>query len=113
LAVSMATAVSTPRPPAPNHTPRPAITSAEPPSSMVIAAVAQSHAGCSPKCACSATAPGKSRHVETGRLVRVLEAWCAQIPGFFLYYPSHRHTPVTLRAFIDFLKPDLPGDGTP
>src|SRR6266853_153271 len=60
LAVTMATAVSTPRPPAPNHTQRPKITRAEPASSTRMAAAAQSHAGCRPKCACSATAAGKS-----------------------------------------------------
>ena len=54
-----------------------------------------------------------TRHVETGRLVRVLEAWCVQIPGFFLYYPCHRHTPIALRTFIDVLKSDLPGEVTP
>jgi DNA-binding transcriptional LysR family regulator len=31
-----------------------------------------------------------ARHIETGRLVRVLEAWCRPISGFFLYYPGHR-----------------------
>jgi DNA-binding transcriptional LysR family regulator len=46
------------------------------------------------------------RHIETGRLVPVLEAWCGPISGFFLYYPSHRHTPIALRAFIDFLRSD-------
>jgi DNA-binding transcriptional LysR family regulator len=32
-----------------------------------------------------------ARHIETGRLVRVLEAWCR---------------PIALRAFIDFLRSD-------
>ena len=45
-------------------------------------------------------------HIEAGRLVRVLEAWCRPISGFFLYYPGHRHTPIALRAFIDFLRSD-------
>src|SRR5229473_1538182 len=56
----MATAVSTPSPPAPSHTQRPTIASAEPPSSTTMAAAAQSQAGWRPKCACSATAAGKS-----------------------------------------------------
>jgi DNA-binding transcriptional LysR family regulator len=47
-----------------------------------------------------------TRHIETGRLVPVLQAWCGPISGFFLYYPSHRHTPIALRAFIDFLRSD-------
>lgn len=29
-------------------------------------------------------------HLEDGRLVRVLEDWCAPFPGYFLYYPSRR-----------------------
>lgn len=37
-----------------------------------------------------------------GRLVRVLEDWCPPYPGFFLYYPSRRQLPATLRAFVDF-----------
>jgi DNA-binding transcriptional LysR family regulator len=38
-----------------------------------------------------------SRHVAEGRLVRVLEDWCAPFPGYHLYYPSRRqHT----RAFL-------------
>lgn len=51
-----------------------------------------------------------ARHIETGRLVRVLEAWCRPISGFFLYYPGHRHTPIALRTFIDFLRSDPDGN---
>lgn len=40
--------------------------------------------------------------VAQGRLVRVLEDWCPQYAGFHLYYPSRRHVPAPLRAFIDF-----------
>ena len=29
-------------------------------------------------------------HVAQGRLVRVLEDWCAFFPGYYLYYPSRR-----------------------
>lgn len=29
-------------------------------------------------------------HFEEGRLVRVLEDWCAPFPGYYLYYPSRR-----------------------
>lgn len=39
-----------------------------------------------------------------GRLVRVLEAWCPAFAGPFLYYPSRRHVPAGLRAFIDFVR---------
>ena len=35
-----------------------------------------------------------SRHVDEGRLVRVLEDWCPPFPGYHLYYPSRRqHSP--------------------
>jgi NAD(P)H-dependent FMN reductase len=42
--------------------------------------------------------------IEQGRLVRVLEDWCPYYPGFYLYYPSHRQLPATLRAFVDFAR---------
>lgn len=29
-------------------------------------------------------------HFQSGRLVRVLEAWCEPFPGYYLYYPSRR-----------------------
>ncbi len=44
------------------------------------------------------------RHLERGQLVRVLAAWTPPFPGFYLYYPGRRHTPATLRAFIDFVR---------
>ncbi|HEY0199884.1 MAG TPA: LysR family transcriptional regulator [Rhodanobacter sp.] len=42
--------------------------------------------------------------LEQGRLVRVLEDWCPFYPGFYLYYPSRRQLPATLRAFVDFAR---------
>lgn len=42
-------------------------------------------------------------YVARGELVTVLDDWCPPIPGLFLYYPSHRHVPPGLRAFIDML----------
>lgn len=39
----------------------------------------------------------------SGRLCQVLEAWCPEIAGFFLYYPSRKRVPAGLRAFIDML----------
>ncbi|TRD00883.1 LysR family transcriptional regulator [Mesorhizobium sp. WSM4303] len=42
--------------------------------------------------------------IENGQLVRFLEAWSPSFPGFYLYHPSTRHTPPTLRAFIDFVR---------
>ncbi len=42
--------------------------------------------------------------LESGRLRIVLEDWCPPIDGLALYYPSNRHMPSSLRAFIDILK---------
>ncbi len=42
--------------------------------------------------------------VAEGRLVRVLDDWLPPFPGPFLYYPSRRLVPATLRAFIDFAR---------
>jgi len=50
-------------------------------------------------------------HLTRGRLVQVLADWSITRPGLFLYHPSRRHVPATLRAFIDcMLDRDLPGD---
>ena len=43
-------------------------------------------------------------HLAAGRLERVLEDWCPPYGGFFLYYPSRRQMPATLRAFVDFVR---------
>jgi DNA-binding transcriptional LysR family regulator len=40
--------------------------------------------------------------VRAGKLEVVLEDWCPPFPGPFLYYPSRRHPPPTLAAFIQF-----------
>lgn len=39
-----------------------------------------------------------------GRLEPVLPDWWPSFSGPYLYYPSRRHLPAPLRAFIDFLK---------
>jgi DNA-binding transcriptional LysR family regulator len=44
-----------------------------------------------------------SPHIEAGRLVRVLDDWCAPFGGFQLYYPGRRQMPAALRALIRFL----------
>jgi DNA-binding transcriptional LysR family regulator len=38
-----------------------------------------------------------------GRLVTVLDDWSPSISGFFLYYPSRKHLPAGLKAFIAML----------
>lgn len=43
-------------------------------------------------------------HLDAGRLVRVLDDWCAPFDGFFLYYPSARQMSSALRALIDFVR---------
>jgi DNA-binding transcriptional LysR family regulator len=41
--------------------------------------------------------------IEAGTLVSVLDDWCEPFPGPFLYYPSRRHLPPALAAFIVFI----------
>lgn len=43
-------------------------------------------------------------HVQEGRLVSVLEDWCAPFPGYRLYYPSRRHSSSALSVLIDVLR---------
>lgn len=43
-------------------------------------------------------------HIEAGRLIRVLDDWCAPYPGPYLYYASRRQMRPALRAFIDFFR---------
>ena len=42
--------------------------------------------------------------LESGALVPVLPDWWQVFSGPFLYYPSGRHVPGPLRAFVDFLR---------
>jgi DNA-binding transcriptional LysR family regulator len=42
--------------------------------------------------------------VASGRLMRAIEDWCPPFPGFYLYYPSRRHTPPALAALIHALR---------
>ena len=41
--------------------------------------------------------------VSEKRLVRVLDKYCPQIPGYFLYYPSRLNLAPKLKVLIDFL----------
>ena len=43
-------------------------------------------------------------HIAEGRLLRVLEDWCAPFDGFYIYYPSRQQMRPALRAFVDFFR---------
>jgi DNA-binding transcriptional LysR family regulator len=36
----------------------------------------------------------------SGKLIHVLEQWSPQVAGLCLYYPSHRHVPAGMKAFL-------------
>lgn len=42
--------------------------------------------------------------VEAGRVVPVLSEWLPPFEGPFLYYPSRRHVPSVLRAFVEMVR---------
>lgn len=43
-------------------------------------------------------------YLESGELIEVLPEWQQPFSGPFLYYPSRRHMPAPLRAFVDWVK---------
>jgi DNA-binding transcriptional LysR family regulator len=43
-------------------------------------------------------------HLDSGALEPVLKPWWQRFSGPLLYYPSRRHLPAPLRAFIDFTR---------
>lgn len=43
-------------------------------------------------------------HIEEGRLVRVLEDWCAPFDGFYLYYPSRKQPSPAFKLVVDALR---------
>ena len=53
---------------------------------------------------------GVGEFLAQGRLVQVLADWSISRPGLFLYYPSRRHRPALLGAFIDCLLDRKPFD---
>lgn len=42
--------------------------------------------------------------LRAGRLVRVLDAYCAPFPGLYLYYPSRAHLAPKLQALVEFFR---------
>lgn len=42
--------------------------------------------------------------IKAGRLIHVLQDWCAPFDGFYIYYPSRRQMRPALRAFVDFFR---------
>ena len=50
-----------------------------------------------------ASEPLVQEHLASGRLVAMLEPWCAEYPGFYLCYPQHRTVSRCLRVLIDTL----------
>lgn len=43
-------------------------------------------------------------HIDSGALVTVLDDWCQEFSGPFLYYPGRKHLPSPLRAFVEFVR---------
>jgi DNA-binding transcriptional LysR family regulator len=43
-------------------------------------------------------------HIDAGRLVRVLDDWCAVFPGYHLYYPSRRQPSPAFSLVVDTLR---------
>jgi DNA-binding transcriptional LysR family regulator len=43
-------------------------------------------------------------HIAKGRLIRVLEDWCAPYPGYHLYYPSRRQPSAAFALVVDTLR---------
>lgn len=48
-------------------------------------------------------------HIEEGRLVRVLQDWCAPFAGYYLYYPSRRQPSPAFSLVVDALRFTAPG----
>ncbi|BDB27863.1 LysR family transcriptional regulator [Cupriavidus sp. P-10] len=43
-------------------------------------------------------------HIEEGRLIRVLDDWCAPFEGYYLYYPSRRQPSPAFSLVVDALR---------
>ncbi|BFI95092.1 MAG: LysR family transcriptional regulator [Rhodanobacter sp.] len=47
-------------------------------------------------------------HLDSGALVPILQPWCQSFSGPYLYYPGRRHLPAPLKAFVEFVRHDVP-----
>ncbi|MFT8211335.1 MAG: LysR family transcriptional regulator [Symbiopectobacterium sp.] len=45
-----------------------------------------------------------SQELESGTLKRVLEAWCAPFPGYYLYSPTRKQHPTAFALFIEAMR---------
>ncbi|AZK63906.1 LysR family transcriptional regulator [Pectobacterium versatile] len=52
-----------------------------------------------------------SPHIEEGRLIRVLEPWCAPFSGYYLYYPSRKQPSPAFSLVVDALRESSSGYG--
>jgi DNA-binding transcriptional LysR family regulator len=43
-------------------------------------------------------------HVKDGRLIQVLEDWCAPFSGYHLYYPSRRQQTPAFAVLLEALR---------
>ena len=43
-------------------------------------------------------------YLDDGRLIRVLDDWCAPFAGYHLYYPSRRQTTPAFAVLVDALR---------
>lgn len=43
-------------------------------------------------------------HIEKGRLVRVLQAWCEPFSGYYLYYPSRKQPSPAFSLVVNALR---------
>lgn len=50
-------------------------------------------------------------HIAAGRLIQLLDDWCAPCSGFYLYYPNRRNHSRALQAIIDLLRYDPESSG--
>ena len=45
-----------------------------------------------------------AQHIAEGRLIRVLEDWCPNLPGYHLYYPSRRQPTPAFALLVEALR---------